>query len=176
MVRVELRGIAKVKAKGRIYWYAWRGGPRLSGELGSTEFMASYNDAVEQRRAPDKNRFHFVIADYKSSAEYKKLAKSTRDQWSRWLDRIGEHFGELRIAQFDRAEKIRPVIRRWRGQYSETPRTADYAMQVLSRVLAHAVEPGLIAGNPCEGIKRLYNSDRSEIAFPGPMSETRQSY
>jgi integrase len=165
MVRIDLKGIAKVRAKGRTYHYAWRGGPRLEGEPGSPEFIASYNLAIEQHRAPDKNRFRFVIADYKASAEYKKLADSTRAQWGKWLDRIGEYFGELRIAQFDRPEKIRPVIRRWRSQYSETPRTADYAMQVLSRVLAHAVELGNIAGNPCEGVKRLYTNDRSEIIW-----------
>jgi integrase len=39
-------------------------------------------------------------------------------------------------------------------------------MQVLSRVLAHAVDPlGKIAGNPCEGIKRLYTGDRSDIIW-----------
>jgi integrase len=165
MVKLDLKGIAKVKAKGRTYWYAWRGGPRLCGEPGSPEFIASYNEAIEQRRTPDKSRFRFVVADYKGSGEYKKLAESTREQWGKWLDRIAEYFGELRIAQFDRPEKIRPVIRRWRGQWADTPRTADYAMQVLSRVVAHAVELGKIAGNPCEGIKHLYNNDRSEIIW-----------
>jgi integrase len=39
-------------------------------------------------------------------------------------------------------------------------------MQVLSRVLSHGVDPlGKIAGNPCEGIKQLYSSDRSEIIW-----------
>jgi len=115
MVRIDLKGIAKVTAKGRVYWYAWRGGPRLSGEPGTPEFVASYKEAIEQHRTLDKKRFRFVIADYKASAEYKKLAESTRTQWGKWLDRIVEYFGELRIAQFDRPEKIRPVIRRWRS-------------------------------------------------------------
>lgn len=165
MVKVDLKGIAKVRAKGRTYWYAWRGGPRLRGEPGAPEFISSYNEAIEQRRAPDKSRFRFVVADYKASGEYKKLAESTRAQWGKWLDRIADYFGELRIAQFDRPEKIRPVIRRWRNQWADTPRTADYALQVLSRVVAHAVELGRIAGNPCEGIKHLYNNDRSEIIW-----------
>jgi integrase len=165
MVKVDLKGIAKVTAKGQVYYYAWRGGPRLCGLPGSPEFMASYNEATEQRRTPDKNRFRFVVTDYKASGDYKKLAQSTRDQWGKWLDRIAEYFGELRITQFDRPEKIRPFIRRWRNQWAETPRTADYAMQVLSRVVAHAVDMGKIAGNPCEGIKHLYNNDRSEIIW-----------
>jgi integrase len=166
MVKVDLKGLAKVNAKGRTYWYAWRGGPRLSGEPGSSEFIASYNEAIEQRRTPDKNRFRFIVTDYKASGEYKKLAESTRDQWGKWLDRIADYFGNLHVAQFDRPEKIRAVIRRWRNQWADTPRTADYGLQVLSRVVAHAVDPlGRIAGNPCEGIKHLYNNDRSEIIW-----------
>jgi integrase len=58
------------------------------------------------------------------------------------------------------------VIRRWRNQWADKPRTADFGMQVLSRVLSYAVDPlGKIAGNPCEGIKQLYSADRSEIIW-----------
>jgi integrase len=53
-----------------------------------------------------------------------------------------------------------------RNQWADKPRTADYGMQVLSRVLAYAVDPlGKIAGNPCEGIKQLYSGNRSEIIW-----------
>jgi integrase len=166
MVKVDLKGIAKVTASGRTYWYAWRGGPRLRGEPGSPEFMASYNAAIEERRTPDKNRFKSVVVLYKASDDFKTLADTTKRNWATWLDRISDYFGDLRIAQFDRSEKIRPVIRRWRNQWTDKPRTADYGMQVLSRVLSHAVDPlGKIASNPCEGIKQLYSGDRREIIW-----------
>jgi integrase len=165
-MKVELQGVAKVTAKGRTYYYAWRGGPRLRDEPGSPEFHASYNEAIESRRTPEPGRFKSLIVLYRASADYKKLAETTRKNWSPWLDRIADYFGELRIAQFDRPEKIRPVIRRWRNQWADRPRTADYGMQVLSRVLSHAVDPlGKIASNPCEGIKQLYSGDRSEIIW-----------
>jgi integrase len=166
MVKVDLKGLVKVTAKGRTYWYAWRGGPRLRGLPGSPEFIASYNEAIIERRAPDAARFRSLVVLYKASGDYRKLADSTKRNWSRWLDRISDHFGTLRVAQFDRPDKIRPVIRRWRNQWADKPRSADYAMQVLSRVLSHAVDPlGRIAGNPCEGIKQLYSADRSEIIW-----------
>jgi integrase len=166
VVRVELKGIHTVTTKGRTYFYAWRGGPRLKGKPGSPEFVASYNEAIEQHHAPDTSRFRGVVTAYKASKEYTKLADSTRLNWARWLDRISEYFGELRIVQFDRPEKIRPVIRRWRNQWADQPRTADYGMQVLSAILSHAVDPlGKIASNPCSGIKQLYNVDRSEIIW-----------
>jgi integrase len=166
MIRVNLKGIAKVTARGRTYWYAWRGGPRLRGEPGSAEFVASYREAHESLRAPDTNGFHSLVVMYRASVEFEKLAASTKRKWNPWLDRIGDHFGELQIAQFDRPEKIRPVIRQWRNRWADKPRTADYGLQVLSRVLSHAVDPlGKLAGNACEGIKQLYTGDRSEIVW-----------
>lgn len=166
MVVVELKGLHTVKSKGKTYYYAWRGGPAVKGEPGTPEFQASYNEAVLNHRAQDKKRFKSVIVRYRASKEYLGLADSTRKNWGPWLDRISGYFGELRTAQFDRHEKIRPILRKWRGQYSETPRTADYGMQVLSRVLAYAVDPlGELSANPCEGIKQLYNSSRAEIIW-----------
>jgi integrase len=166
MVRVNLKGIAKVTAKGRTYWYAWRGGPRLRGEPGDAEFVRSFREAHESLRAPDTSRFRSLVVLYKSSDEYEKLAASTKRNWAPWLDRIGDYFGDLQVAQFDRPEKIRPVIRQWRNRWADKPRTADYALQVLSRVLSYADDPlGRIAGNPCEGIKQLYCGDRSEVIW-----------
>lgn len=166
MVKVELKGLHKVTAKGRDYWYAWRGGPRLTGDPGSPEFMASYHEAVESRTAPKGDTVHAAIVSYRNSGAYKALAASTRRQWSRWLDRIDAYFGRLRVAQFGRAEKIRPVIRQWRASHAANPRTADYGMQVLSRLCSHMVDPmGVIPANPCEGIRRLYASDRSDIIW-----------
>lgn len=168
MVMVELRGIHVVKnaATGKEYHYAWRGGPRLKGEPGTHEYHRSYNEAIADRKALDGDKLAGVIASYKASDAYKKLAPSTRKEWSRWLDRIRDEFGDYRMALFDRPERIRPLIRKWRGKYAEKPRTADYAMQVLSRVLSHAVDPlGKITANPCEGIKRLYSADRSDIIW-----------
>jgi antitoxin HigA-1 len=61
----------------------------------------------------------------------------------RWLDQIGDYFGELRVAQFDRPEKIRPVIRRWRNQWADKPRTADEflePMKISVYALAQAIK------------------------------------
>jgi integrase len=165
MVKRDVKGIAKVTAKGRVYWYAWRGGPRLRGEEGSPEFWQSFNEAIQNRHIPEPGRFSSLVKLYRSSPNYQKLAPATKENWGPWLDRIAEYF-DLSIAQFERPEKIRPRIRRWRNQYADRPRTADYGLQVLSRVCAHAVDPlGMLAGNPCEGIKQLYKSNRSEIIW-----------
>jgi len=165
MVAINLKGIAKVTAKGRTYYYAWRGGPRLVGEPGSPEFVASFVEARQNVPKSNEDRFRALVARYKASGEYQKLAASTKRQWEPWLSRIADYYGDLRLLQFGRPERIRPIIRQWRSRYVQTPRTADYGMQVLSRVLAHGVETGVIANNPCEGIKHLYRNDRSEIIW-----------
>jgi integrase len=165
MVKRDVKGIAKITAKGRVYWYAWRGGPRLRGEEGSSEFWASYNEAIEQRRLPEPGRFRSLVTLYRASADFQKLAPSTKLQWGPWLDRVGTHFGTLSIAAFDNP-KVRPIIRQWRNKYADTPRAADMGMQVLSRVCAYAVDPlGKLMVNPCEGIKALYSADRSAIIW-----------
>lgn len=166
MVMVKLKGVAKTYGKGSVYYYAWRGGPRLRGTPGSPEFVASYNEAHSERRAPDGSKLSGVVTLYKGSEAYLSLAPSTRKQWAPWLDAITEHFGGLRVAQFDRTDRIQPAIRAWRNQWSSTPRTADYGIQVLSRVLAFAIDPlNKLAKNPCEGIKPLYKANRSAVIW-----------
>jgi hypothetical protein len=91
MVRVELRGIAKVTAKGKTYNYAWRCGPRLRGEPGTPQFVQSYNEAIANLRTPDPDRFKSLVTRYKASTDYTKLADTTRRSWSKWLDRIADH-------------------------------------------------------------------------------------
>jgi integrase len=133
---------------------------------GSPEFHASYVEAHEALRAPDAGRFHSLVMLYRASSDYQALSISTKRDWARWLDRIDEHFGDLRIVQFERTAKIRPYIIRWRSQWADKPRTADFSIQVLSRVLSYATDTlGKLAGNPCEGIKTLYRVDRSEIIW-----------
>jgi integrase len=165
MTKIDVKGIFKVTSKGRAYYYAWRGGPRLRGAPGSPEFIASYLEAQEQHRRPDDRKFRSLVTLYKAN-HFQGLAASTQANWGPWLDRIAAYFGDLSIAQFDRPEKIRPLIRKWRNGYADKPRSADYGMQVLSGVLSYAVDPlGKIATNPCEGIKQTYSADRSEIIW-----------
>ena len=129
VVKYPLKGIFKTQAKGRTYWYAWRGpplGPRLHGLPGSPEFHASYVEAHAALRAPDAGRFRSLVVAYRASSDYQTLAPSTKQDWARWLDRIDEHFGDLRIEQFERTVKIRPIIIRWRSQWADKPRTATF--------------------------------------------------
>lgn len=164
MAMVDLSGIHKVKAKGRTYYYAWRGGPRLAGEPGSAAFVEALAAAHASRKAGDTARISGLCAAWRASDAWAAIAASTKKNWSPKLDDIQKHFGALRIKQFDRPE-IRQDIKRWRNKWKATPRAADMAKQVLSALLSYAVEEGMLTTNPCFGIANLYASDRSELIW-----------
>lgn len=169
MVTAKLPGLHRVKSRGRIYYYAWRGGPRIGAPFNTPEFLAEFAALkAEQRRLgtgpEDKHLFGTWITLYKASHDYRELSDATKRVWGPWLDRVRDHFGPLSLRQFDRPQ-IRADIRRWRDQWRDTPRTADYAKQVLSRVLSYAVAEGELSLNPCRGIPNIYRDDRSDIIW-----------
>ena len=164
MVKVDLKGIAQGDGEGADLLLRLAGGPAFGANPGHRNFMLPTTKQLRSRRTPD-GPVPLLCRALQGEPRLWELADSPSELGA-WLDRIADYFGELRIAQFDRPEKIRPMIRRWRNQWADKPRTADYGLQVLSRVLSYAVDPlGKIAGNPCEGIKQLYSGDRSEIIW-----------
>lgn len=167
MATIEMKGLYKVVSKGRIYWYAWRNGPRIDAEPGTDKFLALYSEAVAERGVGDKQRFKSIAIRYRGSKDYRDLADSTRRNWGPWIDQIVTRFGELRTKLFERPA-IRKDITRWRSEVAEKrgPRAADYGMQVLSRICAYGIDPlGEMSSNPCEGIKQVYKVNRSEIIW-----------
>lgn len=166
MPNVDLQTAYHVRVKGRDYWYAWkgRGAPRLTAKPGTREFIAELNAALESRVTGDKSKIDGLVVQYKLNDAYLDLADSTRRNWSRWLDRIRDHFGKLSIRQFDRPT-IRTDIKRWRAKWKDQPRSADYGMQVLSALLSFAVEEGKLGSNPCFGISSIYSSNRADVVW-----------
>lgn len=163
---VDLSGVYIVKAKGRTYHYAWRGkgAPRLISEPGSAAYVQELADALASRKTGDRTRLSGLCARYRADDAWTDLAPKTRRDWSPWLDRIQEHFGNLRLEQFDRPA-MRPVIDAWRKRFKKTPRAADMGLQVMSRLLAFGVDEGRLSTNIVAGMERLYRNDRSHVIW-----------
>lgn len=164
MVAVDLKGVHKVRSGGRDYYYAWRGGPRITGEPGTPEFLASFAELKNPLASADRRKVSTWVSLYQDSDDFKGLAPTTKRVWLPWLDHIKDEFGALSIRQFDRPT-IRVDIRKWREKWRSTPRAADTGKQVLSRVLSHAVAEGALIVNPCAGIPNLYDSNRADIIW-----------
>lgn len=164
MAMLPIKGVHIVRSKGREYVYAWRGGPRLQSAPGTDAFVQELAELTASRVAGDKTKIVSLVRIYKSSDDWKGLADKSRKNWAPFLDKIETRFGSVSIAAFDRP-LIRVAIRKWRDEMKHTPRQADMALQVLSKVLSFGVAEGKLQANACSGIPRIYKSDRSEIIW-----------
>lgn len=154
----------------RTYWYAWRGGPRLDGEPGTPEFVASYNKALAGRADTDGKTLAQLIRDYCKGAYFRtKLADRTRADYTKKLTLIEDKFGDMPLAACQRPE-TRGVFRRWRDELAvASERQADYTWSVMSAVFAHGIEYGDVTVNPCARGGRIYDGSRSEVIWTSPQ-------
>lgn len=150
------------------YVYAWRGGPLAHrAEGGRPRMTAELRDAIAEAR----NQRHAapgvvagLVEDYLKSPEWEKLSPTTRATWRIWLDRIRERFGPVKLGGFN-DRRARGLILEWRDRWRNQPRSADMAMQVLSRLLAWGMDRGQLTMNVAAGVAQLYEHDRSEIVW-----------
>lgn len=176
----------------RKYFYAWRGGPMLKDEqgmplqIGDPRLVTAYSAALADRNKPATGTLFSLIADFKVSSEFGKLAARTKKDYQRFLKVIEQRFGTLPIAAVVKPG-ARGLFKTWRDEIAGAPtlgpkqraelkeagkdapiagdRQADYAWGVLARVLAVAKDRGKIAVNVCERGGRLYEVDRAEVIW-----------
>jgi len=102
-MRVRLKGLKTVTkrlADGQIvrYWYAWRGGPRLDGRPGSTEFIASYNRAVAELPKAQIGTLDFILDKFQDSDAFLSRAPRTQSDYRKLLRTIASEFGDFPLA------------------------------------------------------------------------------
>jgi hypothetical protein len=153
-MRIRLRGLNAVTKKladgtRRTYWYAWKGGPALRGEPGTPEFVASYNAAVASKVVEPQGALSSVLQGYQASAEFNGLAARTRVDYLEKIKTIEATFADFPLSALtDR--RTRGVFMAWRDKLAaKSRRQADYAWQVLARVLSWGQNRGLVLANPC---------------------------
>ena len=163
---VKLKGVHSVRVKRkdggqRVYHYAWRGGPRLAGEPGSAAFIASYQDAHASLREAGSETVGGLVALYKGSAAFAKLADSTKRDCLSVFKLIEDEFGSMRT-RAALLKDARKEFLTWRDSFAANPRKADRCWSVFKRVFSYAKEQGEIPHNPCEGGGKLWNGSRRE--------------
>lgn len=157
-----------------IYWYHHRGGPlvhRFAGDTleaaerleieGARDLMAAHVACVPAPREADT--LGSLVRLFREVPEgLSRLAPSTRRQWTIWLDRIVKDLGDMPLKALGSRHAC-AALTEWRDGFADSPRSADYAIQVLRRVLAVAVRRGKLDRNPAEGIETLYKANRSDV-------------
>jgi integrase len=169
-VRIELKGLHWTKAKladgsTKIYWYAWRDGPRLKGEPGTPEFIASYNAAVASRVAPPEGRLQSLIDAYQKTQAFLRLRERTRADYIKQIMKIEQRFGDMPLKALA-DQRTRGILLDWRDELAlASKRQADYAWTVLAKILSVAKDRGRITVNPCERGGRLYHGTRVDLVW-----------
>lgn len=169
-MRTTLKGINRVTARladGRqvTYYYAWKGGPRLKGEPGSPEFIASYVEAVSRKVSPRPGVLFSILQGYQETENFRRLAERTKKDYARQIALIERRFGDFPLSGLaDR--RSRGIFLAWRDELARrSRRQADYAWTVLALILAWAYDRGLVPANPCEKGGRVYRGSRAEIIW-----------
>lgn len=85
---VRLKGVKKVKSKGKTYYYHRRTNTRLLGEPGTAMFIAKLRDLETTRKTFSSNTLGSLIGAYRSSPEFAGLAPSTRQTYQAILDEL----------------------------------------------------------------------------------------
>jgi integrase len=165
-MRIRLKGINSITKRLadrtlRTYWYAWKGGPRLRGEPGTPEFIASYNEAAARKVAPSSGALLALLFRFQESAEFQfGISPRTRRDYIKQIKRIERDFGDFPIKALDDPRAV-DIFLKWRDQLAQTSlRQADYAYGTLARILSWALKRRLIMTNPCAKGGKLYQGTR----------------
>jgi integrase len=167
-MRVRLKGINSYTARladgtRRTYWYVWKGGPRLKGEPGTPEFIASYNEAAAQKIETPSGWLLSLLQSYQASDDFRQLAERTREDYVGIIQKeIEPKFLDFPLSALT-DKRTRAIFMEWRDRLAlKSRRQADYAWTVLARILSWSKDRGHITVNPCERGGRTYRGSRVE--------------
>lgn len=157
---LHLKGIHKrpvVRKDGSVFVYHYHRatGRRLSGDPGSSEYLADYAAAESELSAlKDKNKtsFFHVLEDFKCSNGFRMLPLRVRSELLSviaWLPPEDTNRAVTKITAA-RARHLRDKAARSRGA-----RFANCALLLLQSVMDHCIANGTLAGNPVAAIPKL---------------------
>lgn len=148
--------IKRKNRAGETVWYVWkRPAPqiRIRGEYGSRGFMKAYREALygagegQPRLEDDPDTLAALIAAYRRSPAWKRLAAATRKQRGNMLDRLVKSTGDVRVARIDRT-----MIIETRDEMSG-PGAAKCFIDTLRGLFKWAAETGKVDESPIAGVK-----------------------
>lgn len=130
---------------------------RIQSEPGTPAFALEYARILAGTpEAPKGRTFRALVAAYKRSDRFRRLAPRSREDYDKVLAWIEEKMGALPVDGLRRHDVIAAQTAK-----AEKVRFANYIVQVLRVLMEHAIDLGWRADNPAKGV-RLLKSDREE--------------
>lgn len=135
---------------------------RIHAEPGTPEFAIEYARVLSGIKAPPTGRtFHALVASYRRSKRYSKLAPRTRSDYDKVLTYIDTKMGHLSADRMQRKDAIRA-----QRANADSVRFANYIVQVLRVLMEHAIDEGWRADNPCKGVLMIKAGTKQREAWP----------
>lgn len=107
-----------------------------------------------------------VLRHYRASRAFTKLADRTQSDYEKHLAYFAEKLGHIRPTDIQK-HHVNGWLEKW-GE-KETPHRANYRLRVLSVVMEHARDMGLMLNhhqNPCKGVKALKYEGKDRKEWP----------
>jgi integrase len=168
MAVVRVKGVKKVRSKGRVYYYHRKTMTRIKSEFGSAEFFVELarldRAAIRAKALP--GTLGFLIDDYRRSPFWRGLAHATRISYDRAFEVLKPLFG-IPLIEISPGwvAALRDEVAEKRGRWM-----ANYVIVVLSIVADHAREKAWLRDNPTKGIRKI-GRDRNEPRPNRPWTE-----
>ena len=151
-MKVRLKHVKRVRAKGRTYWYHRITGERLP--VDREERAARVMDINRTLRGAPRmiapGSLADLITQYKAAPEYRNLGNRTKHEYTRYLDLLGEKWGPYPIDGIERKHVLR-----LRDAFADTPSTASKLVSLLRIVMAFAIDREYRRDNPARDVKGL---------------------
>lgn len=153
---IRVRGIKRVKAKGRWYYYHRTTGKRIKSECGTPGFIEEIKRLDGITPTKEKTLGVLILA-YKASPKFAGLADRTRAEYIEMLDRV-RPIGSFPVTWIT-AERL--------TEFKDTlkcgERARAYVIQVLSAVFRWGIPRGWTEINPARAVeieKKKSNANR----------------
>jgi integrase len=167
MIRRELPPYCQRRGKSGFVYFERRGFPsqRIKAEPGTPEFHAEYARILAGRApvAPGKT-FKALIAHYRRSHQFEALAPRTKADYDKVLRFIDDRMGHLPVAGMRHKD-----VYRAQDANRQTVRFANYLVQILRVLFAHAMRIGWRDDNPAKGVEMLKSKSDPRLPWPADM-------
>jgi integrase len=155
---IRVKGVKKVVAKGRTYYYHRKSGRRIEAPHGTLAFADEVRQ-LDQRVRPKQQAdsraragtFGELVNAYRTSPEFTGLAERTKKDYQRILNYL-KPLHDIHLSAFDAAQ-IWAI--RDKANAKHKRRFANYVLQVLSRLFSWGGKRGMMVGNPAASVEHV---------------------
>lgn len=170
MTSIRVRGVNRVRAKGRLYYYHRATGKRITASPNDAQAFAAEVaslDAGKPKGPQAPGTLGALFGAYKGSAQFTRLKPDTKKSYQRAFDAL-KSLGAMPAVGLTQPEVlgIQERIYRKRGRW-----LANMAVTVLSIALGWGVPRGIVTSNVAAGVPKIRRNTTQKANKPWTARE-----